>query len=424
MIAKNKIKELPTSWDFRNEDTKFLTHCYHKYPAMMIPQIARNLISNYGSNSKDRILFDPFCGSGTTMVEGLIAGYKVIGTDLNPLARLLAKAKCSPVQISDILLHVKYLAEFMMDSILLKNTPAFKNIEYWFSKKAIYNLNRLKEFVDCIENEKVKRFFQVAFSETVRESSLTKSGEFKLVRRKLENIENYNPDVFRIFNEIINRNIVGLKAFNDLYSKLDSKPDVYIGNFNTVELIPEDLIEKCVVELVVTSPPYGDSHTTVAYGQFSRLSSQWLGISDDIVFAVDKNLMGGGNGKVANPQCFDIPQLDAAITFIRSKNEKRAAEVTRFYEDYEKSCANVGSVVKRFGYACYVVSNRRVQGMTLPTDVATIEFFRRQGFEHKQTFERSIPNKRMPSKNSPSNVPGVVDSTMTKENIIVLQKYN
>ena len=30
-------------WDFRNEDTKEFTHCFHIYPAMMIPQVARGL---------------------------------------------------------------------------------------------------------------------------------------------------------------------------------------------------------------------------------------------------------------------------------------------------------------------------------------------------------------------------------------------
>jgi tRNA G10 N-methylase Trm11 len=76
-------------WDFRGEDTKEYTHCFHIYPAMMIPQIARRLIELYGKDAD--FLFDPYCGTGTSLVEGRLAGMSVAGTDLNPTARLISK---------------------------------------------------------------------------------------------------------------------------------------------------------------------------------------------------------------------------------------------------------------------------------------------------------------------------------------------
>jgi DNA modification methylase len=62
---ENKV--LDESWDFRKSNTKEFTHCFHQYPAMMIPQVARRIIDNYGHKSK--ILFDPYCGTGTSLVE-------------------------------------------------------------------------------------------------------------------------------------------------------------------------------------------------------------------------------------------------------------------------------------------------------------------------------------------------------------------
>jgi len=70
------------SWDFREADTKRFTHCYHSYPAMMIPQIAERLLVKYGMNSK--ILFDPYCGTGTSLVEANLKNIHAIGTDINP----------------------------------------------------------------------------------------------------------------------------------------------------------------------------------------------------------------------------------------------------------------------------------------------------------------------------------------------------
>ena len=78
-------------WDFRGADTKEYTHCFHIYPAMMIPQVARGLIDLYGKEGG--ILFDPYCGTGTSLVEARLAGMDGFGTDINPTARMIAFAK-------------------------------------------------------------------------------------------------------------------------------------------------------------------------------------------------------------------------------------------------------------------------------------------------------------------------------------------
>jgi site-specific DNA-methyltransferase (cytosine-N4-specific) len=80
-------------WDFADADTKTHTHGYHVYPAMMIPQVARRLIRSYGGGAQ--LLLDPFCGSGTSLVEARLAGLDAVGIDLNPFAVLLARAKTS-----------------------------------------------------------------------------------------------------------------------------------------------------------------------------------------------------------------------------------------------------------------------------------------------------------------------------------------
>ena len=88
-------KYFDESWDFRTADTKTLTHCFHPYPAMMIPQVSGRLIDIYGVDAG--LLFDPYCGTGTSLVEANIRGINAVGTDLNPLARLQStrSARCS-----------------------------------------------------------------------------------------------------------------------------------------------------------------------------------------------------------------------------------------------------------------------------------------------------------------------------------------
>ena len=72
-----------------------LTHPMHSYPARMHPATARALVQLCfdTENIQPRVVLDPFCGSGTTLVEGRAAGLGVVGTDLNPLAVRIARAK-------------------------------------------------------------------------------------------------------------------------------------------------------------------------------------------------------------------------------------------------------------------------------------------------------------------------------------------
>ena len=113
-------------------------------------------------------------------------------------------------------------------------------------------------------------------------------------------LEAWNPDVPHIFEKFLVRNIQNNKEFYEEYVKSNGvkKPEVKIYDYNAQNLIG---IPKNSFDLLVTSPPYGDSKTTVAYGQFSRLSLQWLdfeNIEEDKshetnIIRIDSLLMGG-----------------------------------------------------------------------------------------------------------------------------------
>ena len=148
-------------------------------------------------------------------------------------------------------------------------------------------------------------------------------------------------------------------------------------------------------DLIITSPPYGDSQTTVAYGQFSRLSADWIGLDNSR--KVDRISIGGTKKK---SKLCDSP-VNPAITEIRAVDEKRASQVEAFYIDLERSISSIAPLLAKDSTVCYVVGNRRVKGVTLPTDEFIISSFGKHGFFHKETIVRNIPNKRMPKKKQP-----------------------
>lgn len=409
---------IDSSWDFKRAFTKEYTHCFHSYPAMMIPQVARRLIENYGKNAK--LLFDPFCGTGTSLVEANLYGINAVGTDINPLARLIAQAKTTilDIQVLDLFLHeffeYAFKVKFNNHNSIKYSIPKVNNIDFWFSKNVQTQLALILHFIENINDEKIKNFFKVAFSETVRESSNVKSGEFKLVRSK--NFDDKNDfDVFGLMVAKLSRNRKGLIDFqNEKNPSVNTK----IFDFNTADKIPPELLLPNSVDIVVTSPPYGDSRTTVAYGQYSRLANEWLGYKE--ANQIDKKLLGGSKKKFT--KVFNSEILNYIISRLKHSDNERALDVESFFIDYENSIKNISSVVKRKGYACFVVGNRTVKGITIPTDQITVDFLIDNGFEHVETFVRNIPNKRMPLKNSPSNISGETSTTMKNEYIVICQK--
>ena len=162
---RQTIRELPPAyWDFAAADTKEWTHGYHSYPAMMIPQVARSLIAIIQQHQRRiKTLFDPFMGSGTSLVEGMLAGLAVTGSDLNPLSRLLAQAKTRAwdpellrITTDGVLRHVTQV--FISEA----DWPRFDNLTFWFKPTVIGDLARLKKTLETIVDPELRPFFWVA----------------------------------------------------------------------------------------------------------------------------------------------------------------------------------------------------------------------------------------------------------------------
>lgn len=411
------VEDIIEDWTFQGSPTRQLTHCYHDYPARMIPQVAGKLLDKFGKNAKT--LFDPYNGSGTSLVEGFVRGINVNGTDLNPLARLITKTKTSYINLKAVDSAIIQLNNFIRNSSvpIVENVEGITRLDFWFKPEVIEKLSVIKSFLNQLDDV-ILPFFQIAFSETVRESSNTRNEEFKLYKYETARLDKFNPDVFRIVMLKLARNREGLKDFLSVIEKLPNTPTANIFDFNTVDGIPSENIAPESIDIVVTSPPYGDSGTTVAYGQYSRLSAAWLDLPE--AGKIDQKLMGSKKQKEID--VFPSPSLNESLATIKTEHSKRALEVSAFYTDLYGSIKNVSTLIRSGGYSCYVVGNRKVKGVVLPTDIVVKDFFEQFGFKYVDTFLRGIPNKRMPSKNSPSNATGKQDDTMTKEYIVVMKK--
>lgn len=175
--------------------------------------------------------------------------------------------------------------------------------------------------------------------------------------------------------------------------------------------------------LVITSPPYGDSRTTVAYGEYSSFGNEWI---DDLnpygklEYRIDKESLG----KIGelNKELEKCQTLTEVIKRIKNKDEKRANEVLYFFNGYYNAIKNVVGNLEKGGRTCFVVGNRTVKGQQIPMDQITASFLESLGLRFENIFVRDILNKVMPSKNSPTNKVGIKKQTMMNEYIVVFHK--
>lgn len=401
-----------TKYDFIGQSYASVYPNLHKYPATMLPQIGIEILKELHISKGN--LLDPYCGSGSSFASGLECGItEMFGFDINPLAVLISKAKFTKIPISELeerkVIFRNNLFEFLKDetNITKLKLPIITNLDFWFSKEVTKNLNVIKHFIDKIENISIRNFFLVSFSETVRDCSFTRNNEFKLFKMKPEDLLHFNPDVIGVY----------LKKWDDVlrlyqyyyYPKLNDKIniDIQYQQFQT---------NTDFFDVVLTSPPYGDSRTTVAYGQFSTLSNEWLGI--DYARKIDGMLMGGTKQKTL----IDNGLLADYLLQINKLDNKRALEVSAFYKDLEISISKVSKSVKKGGKSIYVVGNRTVKNVQLPTDQFIAEKFEENGCKHLVTYERALSNKAMPIRNSPTNETGKTANTMLYEYIVVCEK--
>ena len=418
------------SWDFEKADTKYSNHGFHSYPAMMIPQVARRLIEAYGNGSKT--LLDPFMGSGTAVLEAKLNPNfeKAYGVDINPLALLVSKVKTTPIdyellkttfmnvldESNDELQQINFMKKKNMKDV------DFFNINYWFKPDVISELAILKNNIDKIENKNkkiesdLKDFFNVVLSEIARKCSNTRNGEYKLYRLSEDRLKKFNPKPILEFENKGKKNIERMKTFNEECGGCE------------VKILSEDSrlktsIRDDSVDLMITSPPYGDSQTTVAYGQFSRLSLQWLGYDKKDIINIDKISLGGKK-LPESKNILDSPTLKDIVHKISEKDRKRAKTVLDFYIDFYKCVGEFDRVMRTGSKLCFVVGNRTIKGFKLPTDKIIVDLFKQKDnrYRHLETIIRRIPSKRLPKKNSPTNIRGEVGSMMNEEYIVILEK--
>jgi hypothetical protein len=155
--------------DFDGQNTLYATHGLHAFAAKCPPQLARYAIRYY-SRPGDTVL-DPMAGSGTTLVEARLLGRTAVGVEIDPVARLIAKVKSTPVADSSITEAQQAIEEWIEQAISGRRSaarlamPVFHNRDYWFRTDVSQALALLTQAIAATPMPAdIRDFFWVALS--------------------------------------------------------------------------------------------------------------------------------------------------------------------------------------------------------------------------------------------------------------------
>jgi len=414
--------------DGEDADRSENMHRLFMYPAMMVPATQSAIIEAMAhvlpSNS---MAIDPFMGSGTSLLSCMEFGLSVFGQDINPFAVLLSKAKVTRYDLEGFNTSFKSIKNRIDNDKSTDIEVSFVGINKWFNKSVQIDLSKIRRAIQAEPCPDYRNFFWVIMSEVIRIGSNDRTSTFKLHKRDQIDIDNRNVDIIQEFLNYSNRGIEDLSDYRDKLQQehlLDGY--VFSGLSEIVWGNTQRKIESSkMYDLLVSSPPYGDNHTTVTYGQTSYLPLQWIDSKDVIcpynylktTQEIDRQSLGGRiNSKtLSNKMSKLFVKSSTLATFFAQipDSEKRKYKKTiSFIADFDESLDAIVKVMKPDAFYIWTIGNRFVGGREVPNAEILKDLMENRGISLFFDAERKILNKKQAKRNRFSQ-------TMEKERILI-----
>jgi len=359
------------------------THLIHPYPAKLLMHIPHFFLSNNLFSQPYDIVLDPFCGSGTVLLEAILARRNAIGCDTNPLATLIARVKTHPLDPQALGSSISRLSRRIRKTPFT-GPPEVINLNYWFHPHVIRELTTILEAIDQTRDVHFKEFFEVCFSVCVRKVSLAdprlsvpvklRLGQYPknhwLHERTNQHVRKLaRVDVVAVFQRILQENFSRMCAFNDMISSRhigraqvhtsDARQLMYLGDDSHIR----QSIPSRSVDLVITSPPYAGAQK---YIRASSLSLGWLELArNGDLRKFDERTVGREFFRKVhyqNPISIGISSADQFLEEIYSLNPLRSHIAGTYLVEMKDVLREISRVLKPRGHLILILANNNICG--------------------------------------------------------------
>lgn len=259
---------------------RYATHGIHEYRGKFFPQLVGALI-NSANVPTDGMVLDPMCGSGTTLVESVLAGRAAYGLDMNPLSVFVTGVKCDLLKITAETLISSY--QKLIDAIaqpiaadqeryfdtLLEGDQGY--LIRWFSPAILAELDGIMAAIQVVQDSVIQRFFLVVLSNILRQVSWQKEDDLRVRREVKEFVPGTAISAFLKKAEHETKQVAAFQWQNKGY--VLGNHFVYEADARYASRKLDNVVGK--VDAIITSPPYA---TALPYLDTDRLSLIYLGL--------------------------------------------------------------------------------------------------------------------------------------------------
>ncbi len=411
-IIKNTIPENIDFGAILNINTNSVTshtHGFHKYPAKFIPQIPQWAINKYLKNKTDKLILEPFCGSGTTLVESTLSGNYSIGIDIDPLSALISKVKTTKINIEKLLKIADWLKKNVGNSPKELFVPDCQTLEHWFTKEATNKLSVIRTLINNVtdnfgektEIKDIQDLLIICFSSIIRRVSNADNESQKtyVSHTKIKQPE----EVFTLFFSQLDYFI---KRITEFSLSPNLKPSEIIVSSSSNSLT--HILKGRKADLAITSPPYIKAIDYI-YNQMVELF--WIG---DLFQMQTQNLQNDkktqyiGNKQIPKKEFIgyspfiskvSIELLDNKLQQVFEKDEKNGHKHSyityKYFAEMEKHFAEMSKCLKPQAHYVMVVGNSKVSGIYFETADFLVTIAERNGFKLKNKWGYKIKNRFM-----------------------------
>jgi SAM-dependent methyltransferase len=330
---------------FATAEDHRLTHQLFRFPAKFHPPVVRALLEEYTRPGQH--VLDPFCGSGTLLVEAAVAGRSATGTDVDPVAVFVSDVKSHGLRpdplarrLEELLAQVErfrrrdYEALQWIDLNERQYTrelrglvvPAIPNLEHWFRRYVTVDLARLRQSILSLQASRVeRRFLLLCFAAIIRNASnadpVPVSGLEVTSHMLSREAEGRVVDPFALFETATRRAIRDMGAYHEA-----ADPDARIRAKSADATTLRRHLRRGA-DAVITSPPY---HGAVDYYRRHQLEMFWLDLTrsqddrlDLLQHYIGRPKVSARHPFVAN-DALVTPKAKRLESRIRRVDEKRA----------------------------------------------------------------------------------------------------